>query len=153
MVYQLFKKQHLNTSIEKAWDFASSPQNLKHITPSYMNFTITSNNLPEKIYPGMIISYNVSPVLNIKMNWVAEITQVKYKKFFIDEQKSGPYSLWHHQHIFEEKKDGILMTDIVTYKPPFGLLGDVANKLYIKRKLESIFNYRFNVMDHIFNKS
>ena len=117
-----------------------------------MLFEITSKGMQEKMYPGMIITYKVSPMLGIKMNWVTEITQVKDKHFFIDEQRVGPYSLWHHQHFFEEKEGGILMTDIVTYKPPFGFLGDIANSIFIKKQLESIFEYRFKVMDQKFNK-
>jgi ligand-binding SRPBCC domain-containing protein len=150
--FQLKKEQFLKTDLDTIWDFASSPANLREITPDYMLFEITSKGMQEKMYPGMIITYKVSPMLGIKMNWVTEITQVKDKHFFIDEQRVGPYSLWHHQHFFEEKEGGILMTDIVTYKPPFGFLGDIANSIFIKKQLESIFEYRFKVMDQKFNK-
>lgn len=150
--YQLIKKQHLKTDMNTIWDFVSSPKNLKEITPDYMLFQITSKELKEKMYPGMIISYNVSPVLNIKMTWVTEITQVKEKQFFIDEQRLGPYKMWHHQHFFEEHENGVLMTDIITYIPPFGILGDIANHLFIKKQLEEIFNYRFNVLEKKFNQ-
>lgn len=150
--YQFSSVQYLNTDLKSIWEFASSPKNLKLITPDYMLFNITSEGLPEKMYPGMIITYEVSPLLNIKMKWVTEITQVVEKKFFIDEQRVGPYSLWHHQHFFEEKDEGVLMTDIVTYKPPFGLLGDIANSLFIEKQLEEIFQYRWDAMDKKFNK-
>lgn len=150
--FQLKKTQLLNSDIDTIWDFASSPKNLKEITPDYMLFNITSEGLPEKMYPGMIITYEVSPLLNIKMKWVTEITQVVEKKFFIDEQRIGPYSLWHHQHFFEENDEGVLMTDIVTYKPPFGLLGDIANSLFIEKQLEEIFQYRWDAMDKKFNR-
>ena len=116
-----------------------------------MLFNITSKNLPEKMYPGMIIAYEVSPLLNIKMKWLTEITQVKEKSFFIDEQRMGPYKMWHHQHIFEEQNDGVLMTDIVTYIPPFGIVGDIANAVFIKKQLKNIFDYRYKVMDEKFN--
>ncbi|MDG1189172.1 MAG: SRPBCC family protein [Flavobacteriales bacterium] len=149
--FQLIKKQFLKTDLETIWDFASSPKNLKEITPDHMLFDITSKNLPEKMYPGMIITYKVSPFLNIKMNWVTEITQVKDKHFFVDEQRMGPYSMWHHQHFFEEQDGGVMMTDIVSYIPPFGILGVLANSILIKRQLESIFDYRFKVMDKKFN--
>ena len=149
--FQLIKKQFLKTDLETIWDFASSPKNLKEITPDHMLFDITSKNLPEKMYPGMIITYKVSPFLNIKMNWVTEITQVKDKHFFVDEQRMGPYSMWHHQHFFEEQDGGVMMTDIVSYIPPFGILGVIANSILIKRQLESIFDYRFKVMDKKFN--
>ena len=81
--FQLKKTQLLNTDIDTIWDFASSPKNLKEITPDNMLFNITSEGLPEKMYPGMIITYEVSPLLNIKMKWVTEITQVVEKKFFM----------------------------------------------------------------------
>lgn len=149
--FQLIKRQFLKTDLETIWDFASSPKNLKEITPDHMLFDITSKNLPEKMYPGMIITYKVSPFLNIKMNWVTEITQVKDKHFFVDEQRMGPYSMWHHQHFFEEQDGGVMMTDIVSYIPPFGILGVIANSILIKRQLESIFDYRFKVMDKKFN--
>ena len=150
--YQFCSVQYLNTDLKSIWEFASSPKNLKKITPDYMLFNITSNN-NDKIYPGMIISYNVAPILNIKLNWVTEITQVFENKYFIDEQRIGPYSLWHHQHLFELEDDKVKMTDIVTYKPPFGLLGRIANSLFIKKQLESIFEFRRNKMNQIFNSN
>ena len=97
-VYQIFKKQKLPISVEEAWEFISSPNNLKTITPDYMGFDILTKDLPDKMYAGMIISYIVTPVLSIKTNWVTEITQVKELEYFVDEQRDGPYSIWHHQH-------------------------------------------------------
>tara|TARA_Y100000287_G_C14187961_1_gene338643 strand:- start:362 stop:820 length:459 start_codon:yes stop_codon:yes gene_type:complete len=151
MIYQFKTKQLLKSDLETVWDFVSSPRNLKKITPPYMGFDITSKDLPPKMYPGMIISYKVSPLLSIPTTWVTEITQVEKHQFFIDEQRVGPYTMWHHQHFLEETKDGILMTDIVTYKPPFGILGSIANSLFIKKKLKSIFDYRFVALEKIFN--
>lgn len=128
--------------MEELWDFISSPGNLKEITPDYMGFDITSDELPDKMYPGMIISYKVSPLPGFKTTWVTEITQVKDNHFFVDEQRVGPYKMWHHQHILEESEDGVLMKDIVTYQPPFGIIGAMANKLIIEKKLREIFAYR-----------
>ncbi len=141
-LYQFKKQQKVNSSLEDLWDFISSPANLKEITPDYMGFDITSKDLPEKMYAGMIISYKVSPVLGIKTTWVTEITQVRDKHYFVDEQRVGPYSIWHHQHILEPMSNGVLMKDIVSYQPPFGFLGAIANSLMIKRKLNEIFDYR-----------
>lgn len=150
--YQLYKEQVLQTSVEEAWNFISSPKNLKKITPDYMGFDIISNNLPEKMYPGMIIEYKVSPVFNIKTQWVTEITQVKEHSFFIDEQRIGPYKLWHHQHILEPQHNGTLMKDIISYQPPFGFMGALANTLFIRKQLEEIFEYRFKSLDMLFHK-
>ncbi len=140
--YQFKKEQKVNASMEDIWDFISSPRNLKEITPEYMGFNITSKDLPEKMYEGMIISYLVSPILGIKTNWVTEITHVKDLQYFVDEQRVGPYSIWHHQHFIEPISNGVLMRDIVSYEPPFGFLGAIANSLIIKGKLQEIFDYR-----------
>lgn len=116
-----------------------------------MGFKITSGE-PDKMYPGQIISYKVAPLPGIKTNWVTEITHVKDGKFFVDEQRFGPYSMWHHEHHFEEEPDGILMTDKVSYKIPFGFLGQIAQSLFIKKQLKGIFEYRVKVLDETFGK-
>ena len=128
--------------MDEVWDFISSPANLKEITPDHMGFDITSKNMPEKMYQGMIISYKVSPLLGIKTDWVTEITHLKEKEYFVDEQRLGPYKMWHHQHKLEPVKDGVIMHDIITYIPPMGFIGAIANSLVIKNKLEEIFEYR-----------
>ena len=148
--YQFQKRQKIRTSIDEIWEFISSPANLKEITPDYMGFDITTKGLPEKMYAGMIISYEVRPLLGIKTTWVTEISQVIDKKYFVDEQRVGPYSLWHHQHIIEPLGDGVLMTDIVSYQPPFGFLGAIANKLIIKSKLNEIFDFRTKAIEKRF---
>ena len=151
MYTQIIKKQLIKTDIESLWDFMSSPKNLDRITPKEMKFNIKSKNKDQKMYEGMIITYTVTPLLNIPLNWVTEITHIKKNKYFVDEQRLGPYKMWHHEHIFEEKENGILMTDIITYAPPMGVLGDIANKLFINKKVHNIFNYRKKIIDQIFN--
>ena len=150
--YQYKQEQKVNASLEEVWDFISSPANLKEITPDYMGFDITSTDTPKKMYPGMIITYLVKPIFGIKTPWMTEITQVKDLEFFIDEQRVGPYKLWHHQHFIEKIEGGVLMKDIVTYSPPFGFLGAIANKLLIKKKLDEIFNYRTYAVNKKFGK-
>jgi len=150
--YQLHKTQKIPATIDQVWDFISAPANLKKITPEYMGFNITSKLLSEKMYPGMIISYKVSPVLGIKMTWVTEITHVKEKEYFVDEQRVGPYSIWHHEHKIEPIEGGVLMTDIVSYKPPFGILGSVANSILIKKQLKEIFDFRVTAVEKMFGK-
>lgn len=149
-IYQFKRTQEINASIDEVWDFISSPANLKEITPDYMGFYITSKDTPSKMYPGLIISYKVSPLLGIKTTWVTEISQVKEKKYFVDEQKIGPYKLWHHQHLIEPIENGILMTDIVSYAPPLGVIGAIFNSLVIKNKLEEIFDYRKKAIENYF---
>jgi len=150
--YQLIKTQKIPVTINEIWSFISSPENLKEITPEKMSFTVTSNNGTEKMYPGMIISYKVSPLLGIKLNWLTEITHVKDKEYFVDEQRIGPYSIWHHQHKIEPIEGGVLMTDIVTYQPPMGILGAIANSLFIKKQLQDIFDYRTIALEKRFGK-
>jgi ligand-binding SRPBCC domain-containing protein len=150
--YQLQQTQKIPASVDVVWDFISSPMNLKEITPDYLGFLVTSNNNENKMYPGMIITYKVSPLLGIKLSWMTEITHVKDKEYFVDEQRVGPYSLWHHQHKITTIEGGVLMTDIVTYQPPFGFLGAIANTLIIKSKLKEIFDYRTVAVEKRFGK-
>lgn len=149
-VYQLHAEQKIPAGIDEVWDFISSPANLKKITPDHMGFDITSGELPEKMYPGMIITYKVSPLLGIKMTWVTEITQVREKEYFVDEQRVGPYSMWHHEHKIEKIEGGVLMKDVITYRPPLGFLGAIANRLLIRKQLDGIFNYRRRALKSIF---
>ncbi|HEY9082485.1 MAG TPA: SRPBCC family protein [Vicingaceae bacterium] len=148
--YQFQRTQKIKASIDEVWDFISSPANLKEITPDYMGFDITSKETPDKMYQGLIISYKVSPLLGIKTTWVTEISQVKDKEYFVDEQRVGPYKLWHHQHIILPINGGVLMKDIVSYVPPFGFLGVIANKLIIRNKLNEIFNFRTKAIEKRF---
>ena len=148
--YQFKREQLISAPIDEIWDFISSPANLSKITPDYMGFEIMSGELPEKMYAGMIISYKVKPLPGIKMTWVTEITHVEDKKYFVDEQRVGPYSIWHHEHLLSETDGGVLMTDIVSYKPPFGFLGSIANSLFIKRQLNKIFDYRVEAVEKLF---
>jgi ligand-binding SRPBCC domain-containing protein len=150
--YQLHTTQKIPASIEDVWNFISSPMNLKEITPDYMGFDVTSKHLSDKMYEGMIISYKVSPMLGIKMTWVTEITHVKELSYFVDEQRIGPYQLWHHQHHIEAIDGGTLMTDTVSYQPPLGILGDIANTLFIKKQLKEIFDYRTLAVEKRFGK-
>ena len=148
--YQLKTEQQIPASLDEVWQFISAPGNLKEITPDYMGFDITSDQDLSQMYPGMIISYKVSPLLGIKMTWVTEITHVEDKKFFVDEQRVGPYKIWHHQHILEENDKGVMMKDIVTYVPPLGFLGAIANALMIKGQLKQIFDYRRIAVEKMF---
>ena len=150
-MYQLIKKQIVHTDINTCWDFFSNPANLKVITPDYMGFNVKTQT-PNEMYEGLIIGYSVSPLLNIPMEWVTEITHVKDKLFFVDEQRVGPYKLWHHEHHFKEVEEGVEMIDIVSYEPPFGILGKIVHPFIIKPKLEQIFAYRFQKVEDIFNK-
>ena len=149
-VYSLKTVQHIPVSLDKAWDFFSNPANLQTITPQKMGFKIISKHQGDKMYPGQIIEYTVSPVLNIPLYWMTEITHVEDKKYFVDEQRFGPYDLWHHQHHFKETATGVEMTDIVHYKLPFWFLGDIAHGLFVKKQLEDIFEYRFKKVVSLF---
>lgn len=149
-IYQLFTEQKIPAGIDEVWDFIASPRNLKRITPDFMGFEITSTHLPEKMYAGMIISYDVRPLLGIKTPWVTEITHIRDREFFVDEQRVGPYTMWHHEHRIDPIEGGVLMRDIVTYKPPFGFIGRIANSLIIAKKVRTIFDYREKAIVEIF---
>jgi ligand-binding SRPBCC domain-containing protein len=144
--------QKIPISLEQAWDFFSNPANLQAITPDNMGFKVISKHHGDIMYAGQIIEYTVKPVLGIPLYWMTEITQVKDKEYFIDEQRFGPYSLWHHQHHFKAIDGAVEMTDIVHYKNPLGILGKLANTLFVRNQLKGIFDYRFKKVEELFGK-
>lgn len=148
-MYQLIEKTFIKSDIQTVWDFFSSPKNLKKITPAHMGFDIITGG-EGQMYPGHIISYKVKPLFGIPMLWVTEITHVSEKEFFVDEQRIGPYKMWHHEHHFVQVDGGVEMTDIVSYALPFGLLGTLAHKLLVRRQVESIFKFRQKVITRYF---
>lgn len=148
-IYTLEVEQFLKLSLAEAWDFFSSPGNLSKITPEQMGFRITSGT-PGRMYEGQIITYRVSPFPGVRTNWVTEITQVSEGHYFVDEQRFGPYRMWHHEHRFEEQNGGVLMTDRVSYKLPFGFIGRMAHSLFVKNQLKQIFTFREAYLSQIF---
>lgn len=150
-IYTLFSTQSLPISKEIAWEFLSDPKNLSKITPKEMGFLITSPEV-KPMYEGQIISYKVSPIKGIKSNWVTEITKVEKNKYFIDEQRFGPYAMWHHEHILEEIEGGVKMIDKISYKIPFGFIGDLFTSSMIKSQLKKIFAHREQSLEEQFGK-
>ena len=148
-MYQYTSKQELAISMEQAWTFLSDPKNLKRITPDYMGFDIISG-AERKMFPGQIIQYHLTPILGIAFRWVTEITHVQEGEFFVDEQRFGPYSFWHHKHFIRKTASGVLMEDIVDYKLPLGPLGWLAHMLFVRFKLKQIFDYREKALSEIF---
>lgn len=148
--YQLKRDQLIHCSLDELWSFIASPANLKKITPPYMGFDIVSGTLPAKMYEGMVIEYRVRPLMGIPTTWVTEISHVRERQYFVDEQRIGPYKMWHHQHTLEPQAKGVLMNDIISYQPPFGFLGALANTLIIRRQLKKIFDFRNQALDKIF---
>jgi len=153
MGVHMFKKaQKVPVSLDVAWDFFSHPKNLAVMTPSYLNLKLTNPLFGDEMYAGQVITYNVKPILGIPMFWMTEITHVQPKLFFVDEQRFGPYALWHHQHHFREIDGGVEMIDLIHYKAPLGPLGNIANALFIRGQLEGIFRFRFSKVEELFGK-
>lgn len=150
-LYTLHTIQKLPVSIEEAWKFFSDPKNLKVITPEYMGFDITAGG-DRPMFAGQIIQYIVTPVAGIKTKWVTEITHVQEPHYFVDEQRFGPYALWHHKHFFREIEGGVEMEDVVDYKLPFGILGRLVHKPIVRRKLEEIFSFRRKKLLELFGE-
>ncbi len=148
-LYHLRAQQSLPISLPRAWDFFSNPNNLAEITPAWLNFRVTSN-LPEKMYPGMIVTYQVRPWGGIALDWVTEITHLSAPNFFVDEQRFGPYRFWHHQHHFREIASGVEMTDIVHYALPFGPFGRLAHYFSVEGRLQEIFKFRRERLERLF---
>lgn len=149
-MYQYTSKQELAISMEQAWTFLSDPKNLKRITPDYMGFDIISG-AERKMFPGQIIQYHLTPILGIPFRWVTEITHVQEGEFFVDEQRFGPYTFWHHKHFINKTENGVVMEDIVDYKLPLGPLGWLAHVFFVRAKVKQIFDYREKALNEIFN--
>lgn len=143
-------EQLIPQDLEQVWQFFSRPENLNDITPDDMSFEILSDVADTPMYEGMIIRYNIRPILNIPMNWVTEITHVQEHAYFIDEQRFGPYALWHHQHHFKAVRGGTFMQDILHYKVPYGPIGSIADALFVEQKIDSIFEYRYRIIEERF---
>jgi len=150
-LYQLRSRQVLPISRDKAWKFLSSPANLKVITPDHMGFHILSG-ADRPMFSGQIIQYKVSPFPLYSTKWVTEITHVKEGTYFVDEQRFGPYALWHHKHFLKDVPEGVEMEDIIDYKIPFGILGQLAHPLIVKKQLLQIFKYREAKLTELFGK-
>ncbi len=149
-IYTFKFTQKLPAGLDKAWEFFSSPFNLTKITPS-LGFVITSDlSTEQKMYPGILISYTVAPLFGVKMNWLTEITHIEEKKYFVDEQRFGPFALWHHQHHFKEVPGGILMEDILNYAIPYGFIGKIVNKIIVQDKILDIFKIREQKIKEVF---
>lgn len=150
-MYQLKRTQIVKTDLATCWDFFSSPHNLAKITPASMGFVVKTE-IPDKMYEGLMIEYTVKPLLNIPMRWVTEIKTVRDHAFFVDEQRVGPYKIWHHEHHFKDLGGSVEMTDIVSYELPLGILGRLMHGLVVRKKLDSIFAFRFEAVEKLFNQ-
>lgn len=153
-VRKIERSQTIPVNLERAWDFFSSPLNLRQITPPELDFVVVSQ-VPEKIYPGLMIEYRVRPLFGLRMPWLTEITQVRAPHYFVDEQRLGPYRLWHHEHFFESTSDGsgTIVRDLVHYIIPFSPLSELAHPLLVAPQLKKIFDYRARRLEEFFGKS
>lgn len=151
MLYSLHTQQKLPISLEEAWAFFSDPKNLNTITPDSMHFQTLSGD-DKKMFPGQIIHYKIAPFPMTSMEWVTEITHVEYQRFFVDEQRFGPYAFWHHKHFFTAIEGGVFMEDIVHYKVPFGIIGRLFHPIIVRPKLEEIFAFRKKILVQIFGE-
>jgi len=152
-MYTLKSTQFLPIDIRTAWTFFSSPKNLKRITPPSMGFDILSNTKDDRMYNGQIVKYKVKPMFNLPLVWVSELKYINAPYFFVDEQKQGPYKVWHHQHFLFEVEGGVLVEDEVNYQLPMGILGRFAHWLFVRRQLQTIFDYRKKKLQEIFVKN
>lgn len=151
-MYQLKRTQFINADLQTCWNYFSSPANLRVITPNYIDFKVHTI-VPENLYEGLIIRYTIRPILGIPLNWISEIKIIREGNYFIDEQRRGPYGMWHHEHHFKEVEGGVEMTDLISYCMPFGFVGRFFHRLFIRKQLESIFDYRARKVDELFNTS
>jgi ligand-binding SRPBCC domain-containing protein len=145
-------KQFVPRPLDEIWQFFSRPENLNAMTPDGVKFEILSDIAGVDMYEGMVILYKIQPLAFAPpMNWMTEITHIHPKKYFVDDQRFGPYALWHHEHHFEEVPEGVMMTDLLHYKVPFGPIGSLANALFVESKVDEIFSYRKQAVEQLFS--
>ncbi|MBK8617780.1 MAG: SRPBCC family protein [Anaerolineales bacterium] len=152
MIHYLHREQNIPASMNTVWEYFSDPKNLNPITPPDMNFEIIAGG-DVNMYEGQIIEYRVEFLRGVKSLWLTEIAHVRDHQYFVDEQRVGPYRFWYHEHHFSQTASGVKMIDHVTYAPPYGILGDMVNALWIRQKLEGIFNFRFQKINELFGSS
>lgn len=150
MIFQYNTEHLLPIDIDQAWDFFSSAKNLARITPPEMDFKILTQLDDKEVYEGMLIDYTVKPLFGVPLQWQTEIFRVNKPDYFTDRQLKGPYKIWEHTHSFIEKENGVLMKDEVRYQLPFGIIGRIAHAIFIKKKVESIFDFRGKALNKIF---
>lgn len=148
---KLVQEQLLPISLEQAWNFFATPKNLNEVTPDDLVFEITSD-VPERMYEGLMITYKIKPLLNISINWCTEITHIKEQEYFVDEQRKGPYNIWHHEHHFKSVEEGTLMTDILHYDIGKSIFGWFAGKLFVDEQVKNIFSHRYKALEKYFIK-
>jgi ligand-binding SRPBCC domain-containing protein len=148
-MYQLKRTQFIKADLPTCWSYFSAPANLHTITPDYIDFRVLTP-VPDEMYEGLIIKYTIRPILGIPLTWISEIKTIREGAYFVDEQRQGPYKLWHHEHHFKEVEGGVEMTDIISYSIPFGFIGKFAHWLFVRKQLEEIFDYRFKTVDKLF---
>ena len=150
MIYTFKNTQLIKCDLMTVWKFFSNPKNINGLTPKKMHFRTITKNLPDQIHEKMVIVYHVSPLFSIPLKWVTTIISVVPNQSFIDIQQRGPFKKWHHLHTFTETKDGVLMTDLVTYELPFGIIGDLTHNILVKKEIEKLFQYRTHIIHTYF---
>lgn len=150
-IHTLQRKLIIPTTRKEAWDFFSDPRNLTKITPAGMGFRMITPDLPEHVYPGLMIEHRVSPLFGVPLSWLTEITHVREGEYFVDEQRVGPYAIWHHEHHFRDAPGGgVEMEDRITYALPWGWLGNLVHPVLVRPQLEHIFDHRERAVRQIF---
>ena len=144
-------EQFIDLPIEDVFNFFSKPQNLSLITPPRLKFDILTP-MPLEMKEGQLIDYSLTIMYIVKLHWRTLITYYDKPYKFIDQQIKGPYSLWHHTHIFEEKDGGTLIKDDLVYSISFGIIGQFVHAVYIKYDIQNIFKYRYKILNIIFQE-
>ena len=151
MIQHLQREQLVKRTPAEIWEFFATPRNLDTLTPPTVSFEVVGEP-PERMHPGQMIEYRIGVLPGVRVRWLTEITHVREGEFFVDEQRIGPYKLWHHEHRFTPTPDGrgVRMTDRVTYDVGWGPVGDLLHALWIRRQLATIFDYRARRVAELF---
>jgi ligand-binding SRPBCC domain-containing protein len=140
-IHLLERRQRVEAPIERAFAFYGDARNLERITPPLLRFEVTTPG-PIEMGVGTLIEYRLR-LHRVPVRWRTRIEAWEPPRRFVDVQIRGPYSLWEHTHTFEEDGPGAtIIEDRVRYAIPFGPLGNLAERLLVRRDLRQIFDYR-----------
>ena len=141
MIRHLHREQFVPGEPARIWEFFATPRNLDALTPPRLRFRIVGEAAP-RMFAGQLIEYRIGLLPGVWPRWLTEITHVREGEYFVDEQRFGPYRLWHHEHHFTPMAGGVRMSDHVAYEVGWGPAGWLAEQLWVRAEVEAIFDFR-----------
>jgi ligand-binding SRPBCC domain-containing protein len=133
------------TSLDEVWEFLANPRTVAAVSPPDLGLRVTSEP-PVRVYPGLIVTYDLEVLPRVRWHWVTEVTHIREGRLLVDEQRFGPFRMWHHEHHLAAHDGGVEVRDLITYALPLGPLGVLADLVLVSHRLERTFAFRRRVL-------